>query len=122
MIKAESFSSIYGNTETIQVQSDMNTNFAFTAITLSPKSTPQSTNIQIQSIVYSRPSQQIPEEMAVTLKFYHPGYPVPHPELLDVTPLTEVEQKSKISFLTSLMSSPDLILLFRNLSKMKTLS
>ena len=30
-----------------------------------------------------------------------------HPELLDVTPLTEVEQKSKISFLTSLMSSPD---------------
>ena len=30
-----------------------------------------------------------------------------HPKLLDVTPLTEVEQKSKISFLTSFMSSPD---------------
>ena len=30
-----------------------------------------------------------------------------HPELLNVTPLTEVEQKSKISFLTSLMSSPE---------------
>jgi len=28
-------------------------------------------------------------------------------ELLAVTPLTEVEQKSKISILTSLMSSPD---------------
>ena len=28
-------------------------------------------------------------------------------ELLTVTPLTEVEQKSKISILTSLMSSPD---------------
>ena len=30
-----------------------------------------------------------------------------HPKLLDVTPLTEEEQKSKISFLTSLVSSPN---------------
>jgi len=40
-------------------------------------STPQSTKYQIQVIVYSKPGQQIPEEVAVTLKFYHP-------ELLDV--------------------------------------